>query len=116
MGTYNEIKISIRNKLTKAVYTDLATATEIKVQFKESISEAPIIAKNLAGGDIAVNTPATGDATVKLNEADFVSTILPGNKFFAVQVTDALGRPVNVEPLYLGRVLETIEFKANPVT
>lgn len=115
LGAYAKFKVSLINAETKAIITNLASYTDIKFQFKNEVGGTSIIAKTKASG-ITIDTPATGDIQVELLAADFTSSVTTGHKYIGASGILSGGKEEIFEVTENGLLIDTIEFKASPVT
>lgn len=115
LNKYARFKVSLINAETKAIITNLVDYTDIKFQFKDSVGGTSIIAKTKANG-ITINTPATGDIQVELEEDDFITSVTTGHKYIGASGVRSDGEEEIFEITEDGRLINTIEFKASPVT
>jgi hypothetical protein len=109
IGNKEELVLSLKNKLTGATITDLASATAIKFQIIDSEGTA-VISKTLTDG-ITRNSPVTGDITITILSTDYTALTQEGDYYIAVQIeySDTDKREVLITEN--GRPIETIYIK-----
>lgn len=112
---YEEITLSCKNKDSQETITNLSLATEIIFQFKEDISEDPVVEFKLSDSEIEVDTPDIGDIKLKILPTKTAS-VTAGNKIVGCQITYSSTDIREIELTEKNRVVETIEILQEKVT